>query len=337
MFNFGENLKKLRASKGLTQEQVAQLLDISKQSVSRWENNITYPDITFLPTLASFYCVTVDSLLGADYEANKVTLDDYESKRHESHRKGDYTSAFEFSQKLYSMFPNETNVMNNLIRDSYLMGLHCTNHKKKHYLELSIAISERLLKMTEDIEKQCRCIKNIALCHNLLENQEVAMAWLKRLPSIWSGIECAALEVLNKQDKIDSIQCTFDTVLHLIYHLIVAYSSECELKDRAKILEKVPLLFEVFFEDGDLGFYHKFLSKIHVELAKLQTVESKEYFGYTEKAMEHAIKFDNLTPQAHTSVLFYKHEILPDEFTNTSQQTQAEWVTDQISIFLHNS
>ena len=52
MFNFGENLKNLRISKGFTQEQVAGLLDISKQSVSRWENNITYPDITFLPILA---------------------------------------------------------------------------------------------------------------------------------------------------------------------------------------------------------------------------------------------------------------------------------------------
>ena len=58
-FDFGDNLKKLRNSKGLTQEQVAELLNVSKQSISRWENNITYPDISFLPILASFYCITV--------------------------------------------------------------------------------------------------------------------------------------------------------------------------------------------------------------------------------------------------------------------------------------
>ena len=75
-FNFGENLKRLRVTKGFTQEKVAELLDISKQSVSRWENNTTYPDISFLPTLASFYCVTVDSLLGVDYETNKKTLEE---------------------------------------------------------------------------------------------------------------------------------------------------------------------------------------------------------------------------------------------------------------------
>ncbi len=39
MFDFGKQLKDLRGEKGLTQEQVAELLNVSKQSVSRWENN----------------------------------------------------------------------------------------------------------------------------------------------------------------------------------------------------------------------------------------------------------------------------------------------------------
>ena len=58
-FNFGENLKTLRTTKGFTQEQAAELLNVSKQSVSRWENNITYPDITFFTYAGIFlwhYC-----------------------------------------------------------------------------------------------------------------------------------------------------------------------------------------------------------------------------------------------------------------------------------------
>ena len=65
-FDFGANLRALRNGKGLTQEQAAELLNVSKQSVSRWETGITWPDIAFLPQLASFYGVSVDSLLGAD-------------------------------------------------------------------------------------------------------------------------------------------------------------------------------------------------------------------------------------------------------------------------------
>ena len=64
MFNLSENLKALRVSRGFTQEQAAELLGVSKQSVSRWENGVTFPDITLLPALASFYETTVDDLLG---------------------------------------------------------------------------------------------------------------------------------------------------------------------------------------------------------------------------------------------------------------------------------
>lgn len=152
-FNFGENLKRLRVTKGFTQEKVAELLDISKQSVSRWENNTTYPDISFLPTLASFYCVTVDSLLGVDYETNKKILEEYLLKRDEAHRFGDVRGAYELSQKMYATFPNEKLVIQNIMSDSYLMGFQDINEKRKYYLELSISISKRFLELTDVIEK----------------------------------------------------------------------------------------------------------------------------------------------------------------------------------------
>jgi len=59
---FSENLKKLRNSKQLTQEQVAEALKVSPQSVSRWECGNTFPDILLLPEIARLYSVTVDDL-----------------------------------------------------------------------------------------------------------------------------------------------------------------------------------------------------------------------------------------------------------------------------------
>lgn len=47
----GENLKKFRLQRELTQEQLADVLGVSAQAVSRWENGTTYPDITLLPTI----------------------------------------------------------------------------------------------------------------------------------------------------------------------------------------------------------------------------------------------------------------------------------------------
>lgn len=57
-------LSKLRRRKGVTQQEIADIIGTSFQNVSKWENGVTMPDITVLPVLASYFEVTVDELLG---------------------------------------------------------------------------------------------------------------------------------------------------------------------------------------------------------------------------------------------------------------------------------
>lgn len=60
----GERIRSLRKARGLTQEQLADRLGVSFQSVSRWESCATYPDMELLPAIAAYFGVTTDSLLG---------------------------------------------------------------------------------------------------------------------------------------------------------------------------------------------------------------------------------------------------------------------------------
>ena len=57
-------LSNLRKSHGLTQQNLADLLNVSFQTISKWENGITLPDITVLPKLARIFKVSTDELLG---------------------------------------------------------------------------------------------------------------------------------------------------------------------------------------------------------------------------------------------------------------------------------
>ena len=50
---FGENLRALRQNAGITQDRLAEYLGITSQAVSRWESGICYPDLEFLPGIAS--------------------------------------------------------------------------------------------------------------------------------------------------------------------------------------------------------------------------------------------------------------------------------------------
>ena len=76
--DFAQNLLRLRKSRGLTQEQLAGQLGVSPQSVSKWENCQSYPDIELLPRLAAAFSVRIDALLG--YRSEKLRTSQYESK-----------------------------------------------------------------------------------------------------------------------------------------------------------------------------------------------------------------------------------------------------------------
>ena len=90
---FSNNLKKLRLQKNLTQEQVAEVLGVSTQTISRWECNTTYPDIMLLPKIARLYCVTVDDLFKEDSSAYENYAQRLASVYELTHKAEDYLNA----------------------------------------------------------------------------------------------------------------------------------------------------------------------------------------------------------------------------------------------------
>lgn len=71
--NISQNIAELRKKKGITQEQLAQALNISPQAVSKWETNTSQPDIQTLPLIADFFGVSVDYLFyGQDISYDEI-------------------------------------------------------------------------------------------------------------------------------------------------------------------------------------------------------------------------------------------------------------------------
>ena len=67
-----ENIKKFRKEKGMTQEELAEVLGVTVGAVSKWENGNNTPDIVMLTILADFFDVSIDVLLGYDISSKKV-------------------------------------------------------------------------------------------------------------------------------------------------------------------------------------------------------------------------------------------------------------------------
>ncbi len=62
----GKQLKEARISSGLTQEEVAEKMNVSRQTISNWENEKTYPDIISVIALSDVYSISLDDLLKGD-------------------------------------------------------------------------------------------------------------------------------------------------------------------------------------------------------------------------------------------------------------------------------
>jgi len=82
MMEFSEKLQELRKQKGLTQEELAESLFVSRTAISKWESGRGYPNIDSLKAISKFFGVTVDELLSGD---ELLTVAQEESNQKESH------------------------------------------------------------------------------------------------------------------------------------------------------------------------------------------------------------------------------------------------------------
>ncbi len=114
MLYLAPNLKALRKEKDLTQEEVAEMLSVSPQSVSKWERGDSLPDITHLPALANLYNISVDALIGMDKINDYQTKNTIFSTAHDYLRGGDIGAAIAVYSDALKTFPNDADIMSDL-------------------------------------------------------------------------------------------------------------------------------------------------------------------------------------------------------------------------------
>lgn len=111
-FNLGDKIACCRKVIGLTQEQLAEILGITKGAVSKWEQNISYPDITLLPSLADLFQISIDELFGRTINREPV-YDLVDNTPWDDDRK--MRVAFYHGKKLITYAENDINHVQNQI------------------------------------------------------------------------------------------------------------------------------------------------------------------------------------------------------------------------------
>lgn len=72
--NLGRVLIENRHRRGVTQDEIASHIGVSKAAVSKWETGMTYPDITILPVLAAYFDISIDELIGYEPQMEREEI-----------------------------------------------------------------------------------------------------------------------------------------------------------------------------------------------------------------------------------------------------------------------
>lgn len=145
---FREIFKKLRKNRNLTQEQIAEVLSVSPQAVSRWETGATYPDIALLPSIAEFFETTVDALLGTGKARAEERIAGFLRHSEELALAGELAEACDLMRSAVKEFPNHYELQYHLL--SVLLKMAEAGHTYHVSDSEVIEIGERILTYATD-------------------------------------------------------------------------------------------------------------------------------------------------------------------------------------------
>ena len=107
----GNTIRRLRLEKDMTQEQLADALGVSFQSVSRWESGTNYPDIELIPDIAVFFGISADDLMGLTGAVRDEKLSEAWRTVNEAEKAGNARERLDLLRGMRRDFPKDPDVL----------------------------------------------------------------------------------------------------------------------------------------------------------------------------------------------------------------------------------
>lgn len=324
---FGQIIKKLRRDADMTQEQLAEVLSISGQAVSRWENDIAMPDISLLPALANLFDVTTDHLLGVDITKKEEKIEIILKEAEERSIIGYPKEAADIVRAGLSEFPGSYKLMHSLLLNLHIYAGGLQGDERKQVLTEVISIAEKILAGSTEDSYRHSAITTLCRCYPEFGETEKAerlaasmpMAFETRhalLKHVYHGDKCFK----TKRDEIvfligEAIRCLqrLDTIMD--------DGTQALTNDEIVLVNKKSLaLLDVLFEDGDYGEYITSMMDIFRNLSEVYAGINNidEALDHLEKAVKIGVMLDSSydAHERHTSLLFRGDEYEGFAFSN---------------------
>lgn len=252
----GENIKRLRRERNLTQETLAEFLGVTFQSISNWERGESYPDITIIPEIAGFFKVSIEDLLGvnkAEDEAEIIKeLEAYDNLTDKDTKK-------ELIVNLKNKYPNDFRV---LLR--YMTSLVHFNEQTPDNVAKIISIYENIKQNCNNDKIRISAKRHIVMLYRELlddENSGISFAQceeiIKEMPRMRDGQEMFCFyypdDYPNRNEIImDTLEEQF-LLLNTIYSNYFYYNDDFSNEWIISAYKNELDFFDFVYDDGNYG------------------------------------------------------------------------------------
>lgn len=311
--SFGTIIKELRRERDLTQEGLAEILSISPQAISRWETDIAMPDISLLSTLCNYFGVSADMLLGIDVEKKRVKINALLTEAQKFWHRGYLEEARGILEAGLRDYPDSCELMNDLMYISFWQ--RNDDKAKTEYCDEAIRLGEYILEKSTSDRLRQGAIQVLCSCYRDTGRLGEAVKLANNMPFIANSNEILLSSIQTGDDGYRAKQSEANKLLHFLVCRLGSMQEELDSGGNAYTDDELALLGEkqiallnLFFEDGNFGFYHTLLWNTHMSLATYYCVKN----GDIEKALEniraaakHAIGFvTSESGDKYTSLVF---------------------------------
>ncbi|SFR76735.1 helix-turn-helix domain-containing protein [Anaeromicropila populeti] len=317
--NIAAVLADKRREKGITQEDLARYIGVSKASVSKWETAQSYPDITLLPLLATFFNISIDELMGYTAQMSKEDINELYKKLSFRFATESFPNVLADCKKIinkyYSCFPLLLK-MSILLINHYMMDEN--SEKQKAILGEAVELCFRIEKESEDVWLSKEAVTIRAFCYLLLQQPQDALELLGetiRPISMDEGIMAQSYQMLGNTAKAEEV-----IQIQMYQHLMALIGSvpmylllnENDEKKVDEILRRSMALKEIF----DLDKLHP-NTMAQIYFAAAQTYSNNKKY---EEALEMLQKYTDLCTKnffpysLHGDIFFNKIDGWLEEF-----------------------
>ena len=174
--HLSKNLVQQRRKAGISQEELANYLGVSKAAVSKWENEQSFPDILLLPELATYFNISVDELLGYEPQLSREEIRRQYVRFRDAFEKREFAEVLveckEMIRKYYSCYPFLLQMA------VLLMNYAVTMPERQDVMDYVLELLQKVRQESDDPNDAKDAISAEVLCYIMMNRAQDALALL---------------------------------------------------------------------------------------------------------------------------------------------------------------